>query len=225
MSMEQNSTIETFCGECNIADTGEFVTKCRELYLLLSAANQEVNLTRIETEPDYWVRHIADSISIAKFFPYLATEHFKVADIGCGAGFPALPLATAFPGLHLTAIDSIAKKTDFVRQAATRMALNNIEIVTARSREMSRQVDWQERFDIITARAVSDARTIFRENRRLIKSDGQFILYKTPEQAAAEIDDLKKASVQYGFVWSISAAFELPCNGGHRVFLYSHRKD
>ena len=213
--------LEQFCRQCHIAASGAFIEKCFSLYSLLTAANQDVNLTRIEDEPAFWDRHIADSIAIAGFFPELATDSLTLADIGCGAGFPAIPLAMAFPQLKITAIDSIAKKTRFVELAAAKLEIRNLEVVTARSKELPHKPGWIERFDIISARAVSDARTLFRENRQLLKKDGKFIFYKTPDQIAAEIEEVRKASVKYGLNWQATPVFELPGGSGQRQFLFA----
>jgi 16S rRNA (guanine527-N7)-methyltransferase len=213
--------LEPFCGQCHIADSGVFIEKCINLYSLLTAANQKVNLTKIEDEPAFWDRHIADSIAIARFFPKLATDSLILADIGCGAGFPAIPLALAFPKLKITAIDSIAKKTRFVELAAEKLEICNLEAVTARSRELPHRPGWRERFDIVSARAVADARTLFRENRQLLKKRGKFIFYKTPDQIAAEIEEVRKASEKYGLNWLTTPVFELPGGSGRRQFLFA----
>jgi 16S rRNA (guanine527-N7)-methyltransferase len=213
--------LENYCAQCHIAEPAAFIEKCHDLYHLLTAANQDVNLTRIEDEPAFWDRHIADSIAIAEFFPQLTTDSLTMADIGCGAGFPALPLAIAFPQLKITAIDSIAKKTRFVELAAEKLGIRNLEVVTARSKELPHKSGWCERFDLITARAVADARSLFRENRQLLKKGGGFIFYKTPEQISAEFEDVRKASEKYGFNWQLTPAFELPGGSGTRQFLYT----
>lgn len=213
--------LEQFCAQCHISASGIFIEKCQTLYSLLTAANQDVNLTRIEDEPAFWDRHIADSIAITMFFPELVTESLSLADIGCGAGFPAIPLALAFPQLKITAIDSIAKKTRFVELAADKLEIRNLEVVTARSKELPHKPGWCERFDIVSARAVADARSLFRENRQLLKKSGKFILYKTPDQIAAEIDEVGKASAKYGLNWQSSPVFELPGGSGQRQFLFS----
>ena len=220
-SINAGFNLEEFCSQCRIAAAAVFIEKCHILYHLLTAANQDVNLTRIEDEPAFWDRHIADSIAIAEFFPQLASDSLTLTDIGCGAGFPAIPLALAFPQLKITAIDSIAKKTRFVELAAEKLGIGNLEVVTARSRELPHKSGWCERFDIITARAVSDSRTLFRENRQLLRKDGKFIFYKTPEQISAEFEDVRKASEKYGLNWQLTSVFELPGGSGKRQFLYT----
>ncbi|MDD3117969.1 MAG: class I SAM-dependent methyltransferase, partial [Victivallales bacterium] len=141
-----------------------------------------------------------------------------------GAGFPALILALAYPQLQLTAIDSIGKKTAFVREAATQLELTNINVVTGRSREMARRTEWQGRFDLITARAVADARTIFRDSRAMLNPRGRYILYQTPTQAATELPQVAAAATGYGFHWEAAPEFELPEDGGPRQFIWSGMK-
>ena len=73
------------------------------------------------------------------------------------------------------------------------------------------------KFDIITARAVSEAKKIFREVRRMLKPNGTIILFKTPEAAEIEICDLRKISKN--FEWTISKTYQLPKQMGSRCFL------
>jgi 16S rRNA (guanine527-N7)-methyltransferase len=213
--------LEQLCRECNVKNPADFISRAAELYELLSAANRKTNLTRIQSEADYWIKHVADSLLIARYFPELSSESLLLADIGCGAGFPSLILAAAFPGLRITAIDSIGKKTGFVQSAAAALELNNIETVTGRSKELNRQPDYIERFDVVTARAVSDLRTLFREARRFIRPGGQFIFFKTPEQAAKELSEIEKDTRKYSITWAQTEIFSLPCESGRRIFIYS----
>ena len=213
--------LNEFCVRCNVIDPADFISKTYKLYDLLLKANSEVNLTRIQSEKDYWIKHVADSLVIAQYFPQLSNNDFAVADIGCGAGFPALVLAAAFTNLHVTAIDSIGKKTAFVESAAQELGLKNMNVVTGRSRELNRQAGYIERFDIVTARAVSDLRTLFKEARKFIKPGGQFIFFKTPEQAEVEVPQVSRDTQKYSFGWEKTEVFSLPCDSGKRLFVYS----
>jgi len=75
-----------------------FLQACSTFQEILYETNKTMNLTRIPPE-EFWSKHIADSVSIA---PYLNGK-FNLCDVGCGAGFPSLPLAAAFPELQVTA--------------------------------------------------------------------------------------------------------------------------
>jgi 16S rRNA (guanine527-N7)-methyltransferase len=191
------------------------------LYDLLIDYNSKVNLTRIQSEDEYWIKHVADSLSIARYFPKLAEQSLELADVGCGAGFPSLVLATAFPNLKVTAIDSIGKKTAFVESAGKALGLQNLEVVNGRSKELNRKDEFIERFDIVTARAVSDLRTLFREAKRFVKPDGQFIFFKTPEQADSELPQISKDTAKNGLNWERTEVFVLPGDSGKRLFVYS----
>ncbi len=213
--------LNDFCAQCDVVDPAGFIAKTSKLYNLLMTANHEFNLTRIQSEADYWIKHVADSLAIAQHFPQLSSKKLTIADIGCGAGFPSLVLALAFANLQITAIESIGKKTAFVKTAARELNLNNLEVITGRSKELNRKAEYIERFDIVTARAVSDLRTLFREARKFIKPDGQFIFFKTPEQAEIEVPQISRDSQKYSLGWEQTEVFSLPENSGKRLFVYS----
>jgi len=213
--------LAAFCAQCAVPSPALFIKAASRLYEMLAEANRLCNLTRINSIPDYWNKHIADSIYISVFFPEIAREKLSLADIGCGAGFPSLPLAMAFPSLDVTAIDSTGKKTAFVERAKAELGLKNLTVLQARACELNRRKDWQNRFGIIAARAVSSASDIFNETSSMLKKNGKTILYKTPEKAMMEMDEVSKMSSKYGLKWKTTEPFELPAGDGRRIFLYS----
>ncbi len=211
-----------YARSCGVEDPDVFRERCDELYRLLIEANRQVNLTRITEPQEFNLKHIADSLAIARFFPELAEEKLTVADIGCGAGFPSLVLALAFPRLRITAIDSTGKKTAFVERAAAALGLTNLKVVTGRSNELNRRQEFRSRFDIVTARAVAPAPVIYGDADCFIKrKTGRFILYKTPDQAAEDLPALSRLCRSAGIEWKVTESFELPEGAGTRLFLHS----
>ena len=204
--------------ECHAADFSDFEAKINRLYELLVEYNKNVNLTRITEYEDFLVKHVVDSLIIAKFFPEFATKNLSIADIGCGAGFPSLVLAIAFKNLQVNAIDSIAKKTKFVQFAADELNLKNIQVITGRSKEMNYRADYKFKFDIVTARAVAKADIIYQEAKNFPKRNGRFILYKTPDQLAEDLPSIRKIDRQH--TWKTTEIYELPNQSGSRQFLY-----
>jgi 16S rRNA (guanine527-N7)-methyltransferase len=198
-------------------DIDFFCEQCSRLYPFLCEENETSNLTRILSEDDFWIKHVADSLLLLDYKSGIASPGTFVADLGCGAGFPSLILAIAFPDISITAIDSISKKTDFVSRAGEFLKLDNLKVITGRGRELAAKEEWADKFDFITARAVSDAKKVFREVRRMLKPNGEIILYKTPEAAEKEICEVRKCSRD--FKWNISKAFYLPQKKGCRCFL------
>jgi 16S rRNA (guanine527-N7)-methyltransferase len=92
-------------------------------------------------------KHILHSLSIAKFMHFLPGT--QVMDIGCGGGFPVIPLAIFFPGVKFTAVDSIGKKIKVVTEIAREAGLENVTAVHSRAEDIDKK------FDFIISRAVA----------------------------------------------------------------------
>ena len=211
--------LSDFARECRVGDPERFVAACDRLFDLLCEVNAHTNLTRITTRSEFEIKHVADSLAIAKILPEIAGSPWRVADVGCGAGFPSLVLAAAFPQLEVTAIDSTHKKVAFVAESARQLGLANLTAVAGRAIELSRKPEYSERFDLVTARAVAAVGKLFPECRRMIAPHGRMVFYKTPQQAA-ELDGFSGGG---GFAWHVSPEFELPENAGSRLFIIGGR--
>lgn len=201
--------------KCHVAAPEEFVSRSTLLHNLLVDANKQLNLTRITEFEQFNIKHIADSLSIAQVFPEFCSKSLILADIGCGAGFPSLVLAMAFPQWEITAIDSTGKKIAFVDHAAKTLKLNNIHAVQGRAVELNRKPEFRCRYDIVTARAVAHSAQIAGDCANFLKYSGKFIFYKTPEQALLELPELQKKQLQ----WYATDPFELPEQSGSRLFI------
>ena len=187
-----------------------FLHACSIFKKILYETNRTLNLTRIP-ESEYWSKHIADSISIA---PYLKGR-LNLCDVGCGAGFPSLPLAAAFPELQVTAVDSTRKKIDFVLRAAEAMELDNLEALHARANELAREEDYNRHFDLVTARAVADSVKLIREVSGLLRKNACLYVYRTPDQRDREKPELQKLSMRF----RCTDTFRLPDDAGTRLFM------
>ena len=83
-----------------------FLQKCRILMDFLYETNKTLNLTRIPEE-SFWTLHAADSLAFAG---EVALDGKKLCDVGCGAGFPGIPLKIAFPDTEFVLMDSLNKR-------------------------------------------------------------------------------------------------------------------
>jgi 16S rRNA (guanine527-N7)-methyltransferase len=214
---DRRREIIEFIKRCGIPDVDKLLSRCETLKVLLLEENSKHNLTRITSDFDYWNKHIADSASMGLFFKDKLLDGIKIADIGCGAGFPSIVLAIAFQKTEITAIDSVGKKAEFVRLAKGKLALDNLTVVTGRARELK----FFGKFDIITARAVGEPIKIFRESRAWLSKCGSFVLYQTPS-ICSEVDSLNRLTCGYGICWKATEQFALP-GGENRTFLYSKK--
>lgn len=210
-----------FAEKANVAAPECFVEKCEFLRCFLEEVNKEINLTRITGKTDFELKHAADSLLLPIVFPELTTRNLKIADIGCGAGFPSLILALAFPHWQISAIDSIGKKVNFVRQAAEKLELTNLNAIQGRAVELNRKAEFQSKFDIVTARAVAPSPKLYRETDKFPVKTGAWIFYKTPGQAAEELPELQKMK---NILWEVSPEYPLPGDAGTRLFVKGIRK-
>lgn len=140
------------------------------LWELLIAANKRTNLTAITDPADGILRHFADSLTAARFLPQGA----RVVDVGCGGGFPSLPLAIARPDLAITALDATAKKLEFVAQAAKTLGLS----VTTHAGRAEEFAAGREAFDVSISRAVAALPALSELCLPLVRVGGSFVAMK-----------------------------------------------
>lgn len=148
----------------------EFITECKRLFEInglfcaddqaeklyrlterMLLVNQTMNLTAIKEEKAVILRHYVDSITISSRIPQGA----RLMDIGCGAGFPTLPLAIWRPDLQIVALDGTAKRIAYVKETAELLGLTNVAAIAGRAEEYAHQDGYRETFDVVTARAVA----------------------------------------------------------------------
>lgn len=155
-------------------ETGEALFALTERML---EVNQHLNLTAI-TEPEAVIlRHYADSLILAPMIP----QNARVADIGSGAGFPALPLAIARPDLSLTAIDGTGKRVRYMTETAEILGLTNFTALTLRAEDGGRDPAMRGKFDVATARAVAALPILSELCLPYVKVGGLFLAMKSRE--------------------------------------------
>ncbi len=184
-----------------------------ELYEDLLETNSRTNLTRITDPSDYWVRHIADSLSIGLEMPEIISSRLSVADVGCGAGFPILPLAWGNPALEITGVEPKGRKADFVATEIERLGFKGADVRNVQARE------YEGEHDYILLRAVGNPGRMVRDCRRFLRQGGRIVFYKTPASFDSDLPVIQRESDRFGFSLIETTEFELPCEGGRRRFL------
>ncbi len=149
--------------------------------------NQSFNLTAITDWRRVILLHYADCMMSAACFP----EGASVIDVGCGAGFPTLPLAICRPDLRITALDSTAKRVHYVADTATLLGLSNITPLVSRAEDAARS-PLRASFDCATARAVAALPILSEICLPFVKVGGLFAAMKG-KSAAEEISAAKHA--------------------------------
>ena len=148
--------------------------------------NSLLNLISKNDEKVLWEKHIYDSLSIKLFeAKYGIKKGYALLDIGCGGGFPSVPIAVEYPELEVTAIDSIRKKINAVNNIKISLNLSNLTAICNRVENIK-----DKKFDIITSRAVAELGKIIEYALPLLKKDGYFIAYKS-KKTKEELDNAK----------------------------------
>ena len=210
-----SDAVTAFLHACRPADSAGFIRKMEQLGTFLYETNASFNLTAIK--PDgFWSKHVADSLSPAFVMPEIFQNAKHFCDLGCGAGFPSLVLAAAFPHCSFLSVDSTRKKIDFVNVAAEKLSLRNLKAVHARGNELGRKAPFHRACDFVTARAVASADTLIREGAGFLNDTGRLLVYRTPLQYAEERAFLEKTRK---IRFSITEEFTLPDDAGTRLFL------
>lgn len=148
--------------------------------------NSKHNLISQNDEKLLFEKHIYDSLAIKLFVEKYDIKDAKILDIGCGGGFPCVPIAIEYPQFHITGIDSIRKKILSVNEIKTKLELKNLDLICDRVEKIL-----TEEFDIIVSRAVADLAKISNYAIPLLKKNGYFIAYKS-KKALEELDSAKQ---------------------------------
>ena len=156
-------------------------------------ANAQFNLTAITDPTDILYRHYLDCAHPAARLPKKA----RVIDVGCGAGFPSLPIAILRPDVDILAVDSTAKKVTYVAETAKALGLTNLHTQVGRAEELSHDPAMRESFDVATARAVADLRILTELCLPFVRIGGHMLAMKG-KQAASELASAKKAIAMLG---------------------------
>ena len=201
------------------ADTPPDYSVMERFYANLIAENAVHNLTRIVDVDDFWIMHVLDSLLVARAAPELLRATMTVADVGCGGGFPILPLAWANPKLTVMGIEARSKKAHFVAEEAARLGLSNASASAIQAREAARSSEHQQQYDAVVLRAVAETGRMVRDVRGLLKPGGAIINYKTPQAVIAERAVAQREADKFGFAVTESEVFTLPRDAGQRQFV------
>ncbi len=165
-----------------------------QLQALYEHWNAQINVISRKDIDLLYERHVLHSLGIAKVIEFKPKT--TVMDVGCGGGFPGIPLAILFPETDFYLVDSIGKKIKVVNEVAQALGLKNVRAEHLRAEEA------QDKFEFIVSRAVTEFPTFYRWVQNKI-SKKQFnnlpngILYLKGGDLTEEFKDFKKRVTFY----------------------------
>lgn len=130
--------------------TAEQISQFQSLQPLYEDWNAKINVISRKDIDQLYEHHVQHSLAIAKYVNEnsLWKKGTRVVDVGCGGGFPGIPLAIMYPECHFLLVDRIGKKVRVAQEVATAIGLKNVEFKHAGIEEI------KESFDYAVSRAV-----------------------------------------------------------------------
>ena len=157
-----------------------------ERVLALIAADPR-SLSAVRDPERGWDIHVADALAGLEVEELVSAR--RIADLGAGAGFPGLPLATALPQARVDLIESVRRKADFICEASAAAGIENARAIAARSEEWARErppVGGREAYDAVVARAVGSLEALAELAAPLLRKGGVLVAWKGGRDEAEE---------------------------------------
>lgn len=163
--------------------TADMQAKCLAYLALLEKWNKVYNLTAVRNPQEMLTLHLLDSLSVLSYI-----RSGNLLDVGSGGGLPGLVIAITRPDVAVTTIDTVQKKTIFMRQVKAELGLANAEVVHARVEAYQPPSPFSQ----VISRAFSDIALFKRLTSHLIASDGRWLAMK----GVVPTKELQQANVQ-----------------------------
>ena len=173
--------------------------------------NEVMNLTAI-TEPDQVAKlHLLDSLSVVKTVDLSGK---RLIDVGCGAGFPGVPVKIACREAKVTLLDSLGKRMAWLERILPELGVD-AECVTARAEEFAAKR--REQYDYATSRAVARLNILLELTAPFVKVGGAVLAMKGAA-AREELAEAKNAITKLGL--KLEAVEDFPVDGtAHSVIV------
>ena len=203
-------TLEAGLPELGLQLTPEQITKLCDFGRVVVKQNQVMNLTAI-TEPQQVARlHLLDSLTVLTAAD-LAGK--RLIDVGCGAGFPGVPLAIGCPEAKITLLDSLGKRVRWLEETLPTLGVP-AECVTARAEEAVQTR--RESYDFATSRAVARLNILLELTAPYVKVGGMVIAMKGAA-AREEMEECTAAIQKLGL--KLEAVRQSPVEGHSLILL------
>ena len=176
----------------NIIPDADAVSRYRVYYEYLEEINKLMNLTAISGEEDVARLHFLDCAAV---LTEADLKGKRAIDVGTGAGFPGLALKIACPQMHLTLLDSLDKRINFLKETCAKLGFDDVSCIHARAEEAPKE--YRESFDFAFSRAVARLDILSELCLPMVKTGGAFIAMKGPD-FDEELNEAKKGIALLG---------------------------
>jgi len=183
--------------------------KLLDYLALMNKWNSVYNLTSLRDPMQMVTHHLLDSLAAVPAF----ADARNVLDVGAGGGLPGVVLAICRPDMKLSMIDTVHKKTAFLKQVKAELELANVTVHTMKVQEL----EVSDKFDVITSRAFADLTDFLNWSGHLLAEGGKFIALK----GTAPAEEQERIPAE----WKISGLqpLQVPRLGAERHLIFVER--
>ncbi|HRD58058.1 MAG TPA: 16S rRNA (guanine(527)-N(7))-methyltransferase RsmG [Ferruginibacter sp.] len=165
--------------------------------------NEKINVISRKDIDNFYLHHVLHSLTIATQFNF--KKGMQIMDLGCGGGFPGVPLAIFFPDSNFHMVDSINKKLTVIKEVSAAIGLTNISTQHSRAEDIKNR-----KFDTVVSRAVAPLKDLLQWSKPLIKKNKQTEADEPNGLICLKGGDLTREIFESGakpFVWDIYSLF------------------
>jgi 16S rRNA (guanine527-N7)-methyltransferase len=175
--------------------------------------NAKTNLISENSSCEIIARHFLDSLTALQF---IHKPNARMVDVGCGAGFPGLPLKIALPSLQLYLLETNRKKVSFLKHMIRLLNLSHAVVLHDRTENIIKTDTWKEKFDVLISRAAFKLSELLPQGEYFLARGGKLIALKGPN-VDEEITQCSSGTDQYKISQFIQHDINVP-------FLEAQRK-
>jgi 16S rRNA (guanine527-N7)-methyltransferase len=182
--------------------------------------NAKTNLISENSAQEIITRHFLDSLTALQF---IHPPNARIVDVGCGAGFPGLPLKIAMPSLHLYLLETNRKKVSFLKQVIRLLNLSDVVVLHNRTENIIKTDIWKGKFDVLISRAAFKLSELLPQGEYFLARGGKLIALKGTN-VDEELAQCLSGTYQYKISQFIQHDINVPFLEAQRKIIIGEKK-